>query len=179
MWAITGVWLDVNNDGLLDLFVVNYLQWDFATEPLCEYKGVPDYCAPRSYQGLPNQLYLNKGDGTFEDVSDKWGIRSHVGKGMGAATADYDLDGLPDLFVTNDASYNFLFHNIGGKFEEVAFPAGVALVETRETSRGGTAKGRYGRRTKIDSDETVMYVISATADPPVHYQVKETMPYAR
>jgi hypothetical protein len=57
--------------------------------------------------------------------------------------------------------------------------AGVALVETRETSRGGTAKGRYGRRTKIDSDETVMYVISATADPPVHYQVKETMPYAR
>jgi hypothetical protein len=129
MWAITGVWLDVNNDGLLDLFVVNYLQWDFATEPLCEYKGVADYCAPRSFQGLPNQLYLNKGDGTFEDVSEKWGIRSHVGKGMGAAMADYDLDGLPDLFVTNDASYNFLFHNTGGKFEEVAFPAGVALVE--------------------------------------------------
>jgi enediyne biosynthesis protein E4 len=129
MWSITGVWLDVNNDGLLDLFVVNYLQWNFATEPLCEYKGVPDYCAPRSYKGLPNQLYLNKGDGTFEEVSEKWGIRSLVGKGMGAAMADYDQDGLPDLFVTNDASYNFLLHNTGRRFEEVAFPAGVALVE--------------------------------------------------
>lgn len=129
MWAITGVWVDVNNDGLLDLLVVNYLQWDFATEPLCDYKGAADYCNPRSYKGLPNQLYLNKGDGTFEDVSDQWGIRKHVGKGMGGGMADYDLDGLPDVFVTNDGSYNFLFHNTGGKFEEVAFPAGVALVE--------------------------------------------------
>ena len=129
MWAITGVWLDANNDGLLDLFVVNYLQWDYATEPLCDYKGVPDYCAPRSYKGLPNQLYLNIGNGSFEDVSEKWGIRAHVGKGMGGAMADYDLDGLPDLFVTNDGSYNFLFHNTGGAFKEVAFPAGVSLVE--------------------------------------------------
>jgi hypothetical protein len=57
--------------------------------------------------------------------------------------------------------------------------AGVALVETRETSRGGTAYGRYGRRTKISSDETAMYGISAVADPPVAYQHKERMPYAR
>jgi hypothetical protein len=129
MWAITGVWMDVNNDGLLDLFVVNYLQWDYATEPLCEYKGAADYCSPRSYKGLPNQLYLNKGNGRFEDVSEQWGIRSHVGKGMGGGMADYDLDGRPDLFVTNDGSYNFLFHNLGGKFEEVAFQKGVALPE--------------------------------------------------
>jgi hypothetical protein len=129
MWAITGVWMDVNNDGLLDLFVVNYLQWDFATEPLCEYKGAADYCSPRSYKGLPNQLYLNKGNGKFEDVSEQWGVRAHVGKGMGGGMADYDLDGRPDLFVTNDGSYNFLFHNLGGKFEEVAFQKGVALPE--------------------------------------------------
>jgi hypothetical protein len=129
MWAIAGAWVDVNNDGLLDLFVVNYLQWDYATEPLCDYKGVPDYCAPRSYKGLPNQLFLNKGDGTFEDVSEAWGIRAHVGKGMGVGMADYDLDGRPDLFVTNDSSYNFLFHNTGVKFEEVAFQKGVALTE--------------------------------------------------
>jgi hypothetical protein len=121
--------VDVNNDGLLDLFVVNYLQWDYAAEPRCDYKGVPDYCAPRFYKGLPNQLYLNKGDGTFEDVSEKWGIRAHVGKGMGAAIADYDLDGRPDIFTTNDGAANFLFHNTGGAFEEVAFPAGVALPE--------------------------------------------------
>src|ERR1017187_9263516 len=129
MWGITAVWMDVNNDGLLDLFVVNYLQWDYATEPLCEYKGLSDYCSPRSYKGLPNQLYLNKGNGKFEDVSEKWGIRAHVGKGMGGGMADYDLDGRPDLFVTNDGSYNFLFHNLGNKFEEVAFQKGVALTE--------------------------------------------------
>jgi hypothetical protein len=128
-WGITAIWVDVNNDGLLDLFVVNYLQWDYATEPLCEYKGVADYCSPRSYKGLPDQLYLNKGNGTFEDVSEKWGLRAHVGKGMGVGMADYDLDGRPDLFVTNDGSYNFLFHNLGDKFEEVAFQKGVALVE--------------------------------------------------
>src|SRR5215469_14302886 len=129
MWGITGVWMDVNNDGLLDLFVVNYLQWDYATEPLCDYKGVADYCAPRMYKGLPNQLYLNRGNGKFEDVSEQWGIRAHVGKGMGGGMADYDLDGRADLFVTNDGSYNFLFHNLGGKFEEVAFQKGVALPE--------------------------------------------------
>jgi hypothetical protein len=129
MWGIAGVWMDVNNDGLLDLFVVNYLQWDYATEPLCEYKGAADYCSPRSYKGLPNQLYLNKGNGKFEDVSEQWGIRSHVGKGMGGGMADFDLDGRPDLFVTNDGTYNFFFHNLGNKFEEVGFQKGVALPE--------------------------------------------------
>ena len=129
LWAVAAAWVDVNNDGLLDLFIVNYLRWDFTSEQLCQYKGVPDYCAPRFYKGLPNQVYLNKGDGTFEDVSERWGIRGHVGKGMGVAVADYDLDGLPDLFTTNDAEPNFLFHNTGRGFEEVAFPAGVALAE--------------------------------------------------
>jgi hypothetical protein len=129
MWGIAAIWVDVNNDGLLDLFVVNYLQWDYATEPLCAYKGVADYCSPRSYKGLPNLLYLNKGNGKFEDVSEQWGIRAQVGKGMGGGMADYDLDGRPDIFVTNDGSYNFLFHNLGNKFEEVAFQEGVALPE--------------------------------------------------
>ena len=77
----------------------------------------------------PNRLLLNNGDGTFRDVSKEWGIRDHVGKGMGVGVADYDLDGKQDLFVTNDAEYNFLFHNLGNKFEEVAFDAGVALPE--------------------------------------------------
>jgi len=129
LWTTAAVWVDVNNDGLLDLFVVNYLQWDIKKEPMCGFGDSYDYCNPRFYEGQPNQLFLNKGDGTFEDVSEKWGIRAHVGKGMGVGMADYDLDGRPDLFVTNDTYYNYLFHNTGQKFEEVAFQEGVALVE--------------------------------------------------
>ncbi len=128
-WAITAVWVDVNNDGLLDLFVVNYMQWTYSDKPLCAVGDVADYCSPKFYKGQPNQLFLNQGDGTFRDVSKEWGIRSHVGKGMGVGVADYDLDGRPDLFVTNDALYNSLFHNQGNQFEEVAFEAGVALTE--------------------------------------------------
>jgi hypothetical protein len=128
-WSVAAAWVDVNGDGLLDLFVVNYLQWDYATEPLCVYQDVSDYCAPSFYKGLPNQLFLNKGDGTFEDVSRSWGISRQVGKGMGVGVADFDLDGKPDLFVTNDGYYNYFFHNAGGNFEEQALRAGVALTE--------------------------------------------------
>lgn len=129
LWAVAAVWVDVNNDGLLDLFIVNYLQWTYSDKPMCVIENVPEYCHPRYYKGLPSQLFLNNGDGTFTDVSRQWGLRDHVGKGMGVGMADYDLDGKPDLFVTNDAEYNFLFHNLGNKFEEVAFQTNTALAE--------------------------------------------------
>jgi hypothetical protein len=116
--------------------VVNYLQWDLKTEHLCGPSTGHDYCSPKFYEGQPNQLFLNRGDGTFEDASEKWGIRELVGKGMGVGMADYDLDGRPDLFITNDTSYNFLLHNTGKKFEEVAFSQGVALVEDGEFISG-------------------------------------------
>jgi enediyne biosynthesis protein E4 len=132
LWSVGAAWLDVNNDGLLDLFVVNYLAWDPKTEPPCEAApGKLDYCHPKFYKPTPNQLFLNKGDGTFRDISAESGIRAHPGKGMGIGVADYDLDGLPDVFVTNDKMNNSMFHNMGGaKFEEVAFKTGVALVES-------------------------------------------------
>jgi len=130
LWSVGAAWVDVNNDGLLDLFVVNYLSWDVNQEPPCTYNGKPEYCHPKFYKELPNQLFLNKGDGTFVDVSAASGIRAHPGKGMGVAVADYDGDGWPDIFVGNDKLFNFLFHNKGnGKFEEVAFETGVALPE--------------------------------------------------
>jgi len=131
LWSVGGAWLDVNNDGLLDLFVVNYLAWDLKTEPPCEASpGKLDYCHPKMYKATPNQLFLNNGDGTFRDISLESGIRSHPGKGMGAAIADFDQDGWMDIFVANDKLYNSLFRNKGGgKFEEVSFDAGVALTE--------------------------------------------------
>ena len=125
LWAVDAAWLDFDKDGLLDLFVVNYLSWDPETEPVCS-----DYCHPKVYKGTPNRLYRNNGDGTFTDVSVKTGIRKHVGKGMAAGIADFDRDGYLDIFVTNDKAFNFLFHNLGGeRFKEIAFDAGVALPE--------------------------------------------------
>ena len=132
LWSVGGAWLDVNNDGLLDLLVVNYLAWDVNKEPRCEAgPGRLDYCHPKFYKPTPNQLFLNNGDGTFRDISAESGIRAHPGKGMGVGIADYDLDGLPDIFIANDKVYNSLFHNKGGgKFEEIAFEANVALADS-------------------------------------------------
>jgi hypothetical protein len=137
LWSVGGAWVDVNNDGLLDLVVVNYLSWNIDTEPPCGYLGRREYCHPKFYKRLPNQLYLNQGNGTFRDVSAESGIRAHPGKGMGAAVADYDQDGLMDIFVANDKVYNSLFHNKGGgRFEEVGFEAGVAATENGEFISG-------------------------------------------
>ena len=131
LWSVGGAWVDVNNDGLLDLFVANYLAWDIKTEPACEASpGKLDYCHPKFYKATPNQLFLNNGDGTFRDASAESGIRAHPGKAMGLGVADFDLDGWMDIFVANDKVYNSLFHNKGGgKFEETSFDAGVALTE--------------------------------------------------
>jgi enediyne biosynthesis protein E4 len=131
LWSVGGVWLDVNHDGLLDLFVVNYLAWDPKTEPVCEAgPGKRDYCHPKFYKGTPNQLFLNQGDGTFKDISAESGIRAHPGKGMGVGVADFSLSGWMDIFVSNDKIYNSFFHNKGSaKFEETSFDAGVALTE--------------------------------------------------
>ena len=141
-WAVAGGWFDYDNDGRLDLFVVNYVQWSPATNRSCgdEARGIAIYCHPKSFQGLANRLYRNRGDGTFEDVSARAGIQAHVGKGMSVAFADYDHDGTLDAFVTNDTVPNFLFRNKGdGTFEETALFAGVSVPDTgRPISSMGT-----------------------------------------
>jgi hypothetical protein len=130
MWSISAGWFDYNRDGLLDLFVVNYVDWDPRYEPACVGLNGRGYCHPGSFAPLPDTLYRNNGDGTFTDVSAETGISALLGKGMGIAFADYDGDGWPDVFVANDNSPNLLLHNLGGKrFEEVGLQAGVAYNE--------------------------------------------------
>ena len=131
-WSVAAGWFDFDNDGLVDLFVVNYVEWSPESNPACFDPGhkVRVYCHPRNFAALANTLYRNLGNGRFEDVSAMSGISKFKGKGMSLAIADYDLDGFPDVFVTNDTLPNFLFHNRGdGTFEEVALTAGVALTD--------------------------------------------------
>ena len=132
-WSAGAAWLDFDNDGLLDLFVVNYVDWQPDFDQFCGDPGraIRVYCHPRLFKPTANRLYRNLGNGRFADVSIPSGIAAHLGKGMAVAVADYDGDGFPDIFVTNDKMPNFLFHNLGnGRFEEVAFAAGAALVDT-------------------------------------------------
>src|ERR1051326_1790199 len=128
MWSAGAGWFDYNNDGLLDLFVVNYCKWEVNKDPYCTIGGgARGYCHPKYYESTHDTLYRNNGDGTFIDVSQETSIAAQAGKGMSVSFADYDGDGFLDAFVANDTTRNFLFHNLGGKkFEEVGALAGVA-----------------------------------------------------
>ena len=129
-WSIGGGWLDYDNDGYLDLFVVNYVDWSFAHNRVCGDPGKRLSCSPVAYDGLPNLLYRNNGNGTFSDVSVQTGIAGHTGKGMGMAVADYDNDGFTDILVGNDSERNFLFRNLEGRtFSEVGVESGIAFAE--------------------------------------------------
>jgi hypothetical protein len=129
-WAVAAGWFDYDRDGKLDLWVVHYAKWSTADDRFCgdAARGIRIYCHPKYFTGLANTLYRNRGDGTFEDVTERAGLAKYPGRGMSVAFADYDGDGWPDVFVTNDNMPNFLFHNLGnGAFEEVALAAGPAV----------------------------------------------------
>jgi enediyne biosynthesis protein E4 len=132
-WAVAGGWFDYDSDGRLDLFVVNYVEWSPDLNRYCgdQVKKLRIYCHPRYFTGLPNRLYRNRGDGSFEDVSARAGLLAHAGKGMSVAFADYDHDGRLDAFVANDTVPDFLFRNNGdGTFREAALLAGVSVPES-------------------------------------------------
>jgi hypothetical protein len=129
-WAVAAGWFDYDRDGKLDLWVVHYASWTPAYDRYCgdAARGIRIYCHPKYFTGLASTLYHNRGDGTFEDVTERAGLAQYAGRGMSVAFADYDQDGFPDVFVTNDNMPNFLFHNRGdGTFEEAGLPAGTAL----------------------------------------------------
>jgi hypothetical protein len=130
LWSVSAAWIDYDNDGLLDLFVTNYLDWSPENSRVCGPRGKRISCPPSLYRGEPNLLYHNNGDGTFTDVSERAGIAKCIGKGMGVAIADYDGDGWMDIFVANDNERNFLFKNRRGQgFDEVGVESFVAYTD--------------------------------------------------
>lgn len=134
--------LDADGDGLLDLFVSNYVRFSFETHRPAEVQGVPMYPGPLDHDPEENVLFINRGDGTFRDASRTSGIAGHLGTGMGTIALDADDDGDTDIYVANDEMANFLFENDGhGHFREVAIAAGVAYDDAglNQSSMGAEA----------------------------------------
>src|SRR5712671_4699143 len=126
-WSVSAGFFDYDNDGKLDLFVTRYMEWDTKDSKDCG-GNYHTYCPPGEFPRTTNILYHNRGDGTFEDVSERSGIAAKKGHGLGVAFADYNGDGLTDIYVANDGMQQYLFHNNGdGTFTEVALQAGSAL----------------------------------------------------
>jgi enediyne biosynthesis protein E4 len=135
-WSVSAGFFDYDNDGRLDLFVTRYLDWSVEKSKTCGSERAT-YCPPGSFPAITNVLYHNRGDGTFEDVSVASGIAAKKGHGLGVAFADYDGDGFTDIFVANDATDQFLFHNNGnGTFTECGLDAGAGLSESGRMPSG-------------------------------------------
>ncbi len=158
-WSTGAAFVDYDNDGKLDLFVSNYVDFDVNNLPefgkgrTCQFKGVPVQCGPRGLKGAGDTLYHNNGDGTFTDVSRKAGVSDPDGYyGLGVICSDFDGDGLVDIFVANDSTPNFLYHNNGeGTFKEVGFASGTALNENgSEQGSMGVTLGDYNHDGRLD-----------------------------
>lgn len=129
-WATSAAWVDYDRDGFLDLLVAHYLEWTLQSEVECFSRGGrPDYCSPLNYQApAKSRLYRNRGNGTFQDVTDTSGLGGAVGTGLGVGTADFNGDGWPDFYVANDAMPNHLWINQrDGTFKNEAMLRGCAV----------------------------------------------------
>jgi hypothetical protein len=139
-FGTSAAWLDYDRDGKLDLFVANYVQWTQQGDLWCSLDGsVKSYCTPESYKGTSSRLFHNLGGGRFEDVTAKAGLGDQTSKSLGITVIDFDNDGWPDIFVSNDTQPNKLYHNNrNGTFTEQGMSAGVAYGED------GVARGAMG-----------------------------------
>ncbi len=161
-WNTGCAFVDYDRNGLLDLFVANYIDMDLATAPVpesgpCLYKSVMVACGPPGLQGGKNILYHNNGNGTFTDVSESAGIFSANGTyGLGVLTADFDNDGWPDIYVADDSTASALYHNKkNGKFEDVAIEAGCALSPDGKPQAGmGVSAADYDMDGNLDIVKT-------------------------
>ena len=128
-WSVPAVAFDYNRDGRLDLFIGRYVEYSVKANKRCtDELGVPNYCGPLAFAPLPDQLLRNRGDGTFEDVTQRMGLGEEFGGCLGAVASDFDDDGWIDLYVANDGMPNQLWINQEGNgFENRALLAGVAV----------------------------------------------------
>ncbi len=136
--SVDAAWFDYDNDGLLDLIVTNYTTWTPQTDRQCFMDSKhEEYCSPTVYKSIASRLYHNLGHGRFEDVTEASGIGEALGKGMGISIADFNGDGLTDIFIANDTEPNFLFINQGnGTFKESGLEYGVAYNDQGSTVSG-------------------------------------------
>ena len=137
-FSTSAMWVDVDRDGFLDLFVCNYVRWSSEHDVFCSLDGKQkSYCTPEAYRGETCWLFRNRGNGTFEDVTATCGIFDSSSKALGVALIDHDQDGWPDIFVANDTQPNKLYRNRrNGTFRDVALEAGVALSEDGKARAG-------------------------------------------
>lgn len=137
-FSTSALWFDYDRDGLLDLFVCNYVKWSPEHDVFCSLDGKhKSYCTPEAYRGETCWLFHNRGDGTFEDVTATSGIFDSSSKSLGVAMIDYDGDGWPDLLVANDTQPNKLYRNQrNGTFKDIAVDLGIAFSSEGKARAG-------------------------------------------
>jgi hypothetical protein len=164
-WPTSAAWADLDGDGDLDLYVCHYGNWDPEHPKLCKGPTGTHYvsCDPRAIEPLPDHVFRNDG-GRFVDVTKEAGVLEHDGRGLGVVAADLDDDGRIDLFVANDTTANYLFHNLGGfRFEEIGAVAGVAANAEGGYQAGmGVACGDLDGDGRLDLAVTNFYLESTS-----------------
>jgi enediyne biosynthesis protein E4 len=156
-WSVSAGFFDYDNDGKLDLFVTRYMDWDADHNKICG-GDWHTYCPPNAFPATTCLLYHNRGDGTFEDVTERSGLAAKRGRALGVAFADYDGDGFTDIFVANDGMQQYLFHNHGdGTFTECGLESGVAFTADGKGMSGmGTVFQDYDNDGRPDVLVTVL-----------------------
>lgn len=153
-YAAASAFGDVNKDGWLDLFVGNYVAFDPKTngDKRDMYHGIPVFAGPLTFSSQEHKLYINRGDGTFEESGKKAGINATQGRAMGCSFVDFDGDGNLDLYVSNDSTSNHVLRNKGdGTFEDISYQSGGAFNESGVAGGSmGVSAGDFNNDGRID-----------------------------
>ena len=169
LWGSSAIFLDYDRDGNLDLYVVNHLRYSLdIPHAACEVDGIRILCHPKNFDGAPDQLYHNNGDGTFTNVTVASGFKAiegrHSGKGLGVVAADFNSDGEIDIYVANDDTPNYLYYNNGDStFTEMGLLAGCAYSFNGVAQAGmGVDAGDYNGDGFQDIFVTTTYPMKRT-----------------